>query len=81
MADDTVKLTVRLPREQIEFAKRFAKANGLTVTEVISRYFARLQQQSPTELSAEVMRVVGLLPPDIDEKAVYRDHQVRKHTR
>lgn len=81
MPNDTVKLTVRLSREQIEFAKRFAKANGLTVTEVISRYFARLQLQSPTELSPEVMRMVGLLPPDIDEKAVYHAHLVQKHTR
>jgi len=34
----TRKLTVRLPEEDIDFARRFAARHGLTMTQLIDRY-------------------------------------------
>lgn len=76
---DTTKLTIRLPREQVEFAKRFAKANGLTVTDVIGRYLQRLQDQSPGELSPEVREIIGLIPSGIDLDSVRYEYLRKKH--
>ncbi|HKK14373.1 MAG TPA: hypothetical protein VKA14_06890 [Gammaproteobacteria bacterium] len=39
MSSETVKLTVRLPREDVEYAR----AHGLTVTEVIGHYLRRMR--------------------------------------
>jgi len=61
---DTTKLTIRLPTWQVEFAKRFAKNNGVTVTEVISRYFRKLQEQTPEALHPDVQKMIGLIPED-----------------
>jgi hypothetical protein len=33
---ETAKLTVRLPKDDIEFAKRYARSHRITVTELIS---------------------------------------------
>jgi hypothetical protein len=35
---ETTKLTVRLPKEDLDFVKRYAKEHGMTVTELIARY-------------------------------------------
>lgn len=81
---DTTKLTIRLPRWQVEFAKRFAKNNGLTVTEVISRYFERLQEETPEELHPDVQKMINLipedrLPRDIDIDAMRLEYLTKKH--
>ena len=78
---DTTKLTIRLPREQVQFVKRFAKANVLTVTEVISRYLERLQEKTPEELSPEVQWLVGLIPEDADLDATRLEYLLEKHGR
>lgn len=78
---ETTKLTIRLPRRHVEFAKAYARAHGVTVTEVIDRYLRRLQaleQQSP---SAELSAITGLIPADIDVEADWRHHLVEKHGR
>ena len=43
MATETSKLTIRLPVEDVDFVKRYAKANGQSVTEVIDRYLRRMR--------------------------------------
>ena len=72
------KLTVRLPKEDLEFVKRYAAAHQLTVTEVISRYLKCLQQQHD-KIHPEVKRISGLVPAHIDAKAAYHEHLLYKH--
>lgn len=79
MLTETTKLTVRLPREDIAFAKEYAKANGLTVTEVIDRHLRRmraLEQYTPPPALDEI---TGLLPESIDARAEMARHQKDKH--
>jgi hypothetical protein len=73
------KLTVRLPREDLEFAKRYAADHGTTVTDVIDRYLRRLREQVEEEIHPDVERISGLVPADVDARQLYREHVLAKH--
>lgn len=74
------KLTVRLPREDLEFVKRYAKEQGLTVTEILKRYLTRLREGVESrEIHPEVEKISGLVPPEVDAGALYHEHLLGKH--
>jgi Family of unknown function (DUF6364) len=75
---ETAKLTVRLPKGDLEFAKRYAEAHRITVTELIDRYLRSLQTGTGA-IHREVERIAGLIPPEVDARAEYREHSRRKH--
>lgn len=79
MQPDTVKLTIRLPRQDVEFAKAYAKAHGLTVTEVIDRYLRQMRELEHATLSPELDFITGLVPDDVDGLEEFRQHQHEKH--
>ncbi|MGC9457406.1 MAG: DUF6364 family protein [Halothiobacillaceae bacterium] len=79
MPAETAKLTIRLPREDLDFAKSYAKAHGVTLTEVIDRYLCLLRAREHRP-SAEIARMTGLLPPEIDGEAEYHQHLAEKHS-
>ena len=72
------KLTVRLPKADIEFAKRYARAHHLTLTELIDRHFRRLRSQGE-EIHPEIEKISGLVPSSIDAEAEYHEHLLKKH--
>jgi hypothetical protein len=76
---ETTKLTVRLPREDLEFAKRYAQEHRMTVTELIDRYLRRLQETPGTLIHPDVERISGLVPDDVDAEKLYREHLAAKH--
>lgn len=73
------KITIRLPKQDVEFAKVYAKAHGLSMTEVIDRHLRRLRALERHTPSAELDAITGLLPADLDAEQAYRDHLVDKH--
>lgn len=79
MDQETIKLTVRLPKRDVEFAKAYAKAHGLSMTEVIDRHLRHLRAIERHTPSAELDAITGLLPPDPDLEQAYREHLVEKH--
>jgi hypothetical protein len=76
---ETAKLTVRLPKKDLEFAKRYAEEHQITVTELIDRYLRRLRAGQVSPIHPEVERVSGLVPADVDAEALYREHLMSKH--
>ena len=76
---ETAKLTVRLPKADIEFAKRYARAHRITLTELIDRHFRRLRSQEVGEIHPEVERISGLVAPDVDAEAEYHEYLLKKH--
>lgn len=76
---ETAKLTVRLPKKDLDFAKRYAQEHRITVTELIDRYFRRLQEGQVYPIHPEVQKISGLIPPDIDAEARYREYLMSKH--
>jgi len=77
---ETTKLTIRLPRKDVEFAKGYAKTHGITVTEVIDRLLRRLQAVQRTALHPEVEAISGLVPSDVDARSEYHEHLLRRHS-
>ena len=75
---ETIKLTVRLPKSDLEFAKQYAQAHRITVTELIDRYLRSLRGGSGP-IHPEVEKISGLIPPEVDARAEYHAHLRRKH--
>ena len=78
---ETTKLTIRLPRKDVEFAKAYAKAHGITVTEFIDRLLRRMRNLERTSPHPEVEAISGLVPPDVDVQSEYHQHLLVKHSR
>lgn len=76
---ETAKLTIRLPKEDLEFAKQYAQEHQVTVTELIDRYLRRLRNTPGASIHPEVEKISGLVPSDIDARAQYREHLASKH--
>lgn len=74
------KLTIRLPEEDIEFAKNFASQHGVTLTELVDVYFKGLRtRQTGTTLHPDILRFTGIIPEDINEREEYLNGQEDKH--
>jgi hypothetical protein len=73
------KLTVRVPRRILENAKRYARENNTTLTELISTY---LQQIPEAALGLEdapiVRRLTGSISPDVTVED-YKKHLDEKY--
>jgi uncharacterized protein DUF6364 len=76
---ETAKLTVRLPKKDLEFAKKYAQEHRITVTELIDRYLRRLQTEHPAGIHPEVEKISGLVPPDVDAEAMYREDLIKRY--
>ncbi|MBK1725473.1 DUF6364 family protein [Halorhodospira neutriphila] len=79
MEQETTKITIRLPKQDVEFAKAYAKAHGISMTEVIDRHLRQLRALERHTPSAELDAITGLLPADLDAEQAYRDHLAEKH--
>ena len=79
MAIETSKLTIRLPVEEVDFVKRYAKANGLSVTEVIDRYLRRMRLLDSEASPAALDEITGLIPADMNADAEMREQRSIKY--
>ncbi|SEL05326.1 DUF6364 family protein [Ectothiorhodospira marina] len=79
MEQETTKVTFRLPKQDVEFARAYAKAHGMSMTEVIDRHLRRLRALERHTPSAELEAITGLISPDLDAEQAYHDHLSDKH--
>ncbi len=75
----TRKLTIRLPEEDIDFARDYAAEHGMTMTELIDRYLKSLQTRHKGPLADEIVRFSGIIPADIDGRREYHEGMAKKH--
>ena len=76
---EKTKLTVRVPRDLLDGAKRYANQHDTTLTRLVSEFFRRLGTQDDFLADAPVVqRLSGTLSPDasIDD---YRKYLERKY--
>jgi Family of unknown function (DUF6364) len=76
--EETFKLTIRLPKDDVEYAKQYAREHRITVTELIDRYLKSLQTRSG-KIHPEIARISGLVPSEVDAREEYRAHILEKH--
>ena len=75
----TSKLTVRLPAKDIEIAKAYAKRHGISLTELINRYFQHIQGTFQESVHPEILKISGLIPPEVNVKNDYLESLEGKH--
>ena len=80
MHADTTKLTIRLPKQDVAFVKTYAKAHGLTVTDVIDRYLRRIRALEQYSPSPELDFITGLVPAEVNVEDTYKKHLLEKHS-
>jgi hypothetical protein len=62
---EKTKLTVRVPRDLLEGAKRYANEHGTTLTRLVSEFLRQLSIQDDMLADAPaVRRLSGILPAD-----------------
>ena len=59
------KLTIRVPRDLLEKAKRYAQQNNTTMTALIEAYLRRIPAQEPFEDAPIVRRLSGSLSQNV----------------
>ena len=75
----TTKLTVRVPQDVLEGAKRYAHENRTTLTRLVSEYLRQLTIQSdPLADAPVVQRLSGTLSQSVSVED-YRAYLERKH--
>ena len=76
---EKTKLTVRLPRDLLEGAKRYAKEHDTTLTRLVSEYLRQLgTQDDPLADAPAVRRLSGILSPDASVED-YRKYLEKKY--
>ena len=76
---EKTKLTVRIPRDVLEGAKRYARENRTTLTRLISEYLRQLTAQNdPLANAPIVQRLSGTLSRDVSVED-YREYLELKH--
>ena len=76
---ERTKLTVRVPREVLEGAKRYARDNRTTLTRLVSEYLRQLTDPSDPLADAPIVRrLSGTLSQDVSVED-YWEYLERKY--
>ena len=81
----STKLTLTLEKEVIDVAKKYAKENGQSLSEIVENYFKLLTNNSSQDkkprLSSKVESLKGILKvdDDFDYKTILTEEILRKH--
>jgi len=80
----TTKLTLTLDDQVIRKAKRYAKAKGQSVSELVESYFKSitgLEAGPSDELTSTVKSLMGSFkaPKEFDYKKILKEEKLRKH--
>lgn len=73
------KLTIRVPGDFLDGAKRYAARHNTTLTRLVSEYLRRLAEQSVSLEDAPIVRrLIGILPPEASVED-YRNYIEEKY--
>lgn len=76
---EQTKLTIRLSREMLDRAKRYARSHQTTLTKLVSAYLAQLNLEGDALADAAIVRrLSGVLPQDASIED-HRDHLENKY--
>ena len=75
----TKKLTLSVDEQTIEKARAYSKEHNTSISRLVSGFLERLSG-SDDSTTARVRRLMGLLPPDVNE-ADYDSHRDEKYRR
>ncbi len=75
------KLTLSLKKSVIEKAKKYAKGNNQSLSQIIESYLEKITSQNPELGDSELDSIRGIitLPKDFDLKKESRNLRIKKH--
>ncbi len=73
------KLTLRLNKQLIERAKRYAAKHNLSVSELVETYFLNLQEADAKEHTSLVQQLTGILPDSANVEQIYGEYLAEKY--
>ena len=73
------RLTIRLPADDLEFVKNYARKHHLTVTGLIKHYVKILEQTESGAVPKDVFPITGIIPGNVDVRKEYREGMLKKH--
>lgn len=71
------KLTLTVEESAIQQARKYSRRHGTSISEMVSRYFRSLEEESGS-VSPAVSRLRGILHEE-DSVADYREYQRKKY--
>ncbi len=76
---ERTKLTIRVDRDLLEQAKRYARENDTNLTRLVSTYLGRIvSRNDPLTEAPTVRRLSGILPPEASVE-VYQKYLAEKY--
>ncbi|WP_420643305.1 DUF6364 family protein [Candidatus Leptofilum sp.] len=73
------KLTLRLNKQLIEQAKKYAAKHNLSVSELVETYFLHLKNDDAADHTPLVRQLTGILPESVDVEQLHGDHLIEKY--
>ncbi|MBP6431755.1 MAG: hypothetical protein KA319_08315 [Ferruginibacter sp.] len=76
----TTKLTLSIDAEKVKKAKRYAKANGISVSKFFEKQIDAIEMPSTKKLSIDKLKgILGSLPEDFDWKKDKTERLIKKY--
>ena len=76
---DETKLTIRVPRDLVEEAKRYASSHDTTLTRLVQEFLRQLHNEDdPLAKAPIVRRLSGTLPSEASVRD-YKEHLEQKY--
>ncbi len=75
----TAPLTVNLPKNEIDFLKNYAQKHNLSISQLIDRWVKSLKEKPNIPIHPDIEKLTGIIPSDLDYRAVYYDGMMEKH--
>ena len=75
------RMTIRLPRASLAFAREYAEQTGTTVTDLVIGYFERIRATfAANPVPKSVRKVAGIVPQSADARKEYREHLMERYS-
>ena len=74
------RMTIRLPADELMFAKEYAREHDLTLTGLVHHYFGTLARKEGGEVPPEVAEIAGTVPADVGVLDEYHADALKKHS-
>ena len=75
----TSRLTLSLPKSQIDFLKKYARMNKISVSNLIGRWIKSLKAESKPTIHPDIEKFTGIIPADIDVDKAITGYIMAKH--
>jgi hypothetical protein len=75
----TSRLTVSLPKSEIDFLKKYARMNHISVSNLIDRWIKILRSKSKPRIHPDIEKFTGIIPAEIDVDQAINEYIMTKH--